>query len=340
MKNVILYRAINMIAHNMASVPWTLYKNGHQIPSSPLARLIEEPNFKQSRAAFMESLTAYILLSGNAYVECVGEGEFEELYLLRPDRVTIQPGPYGAPKAYEYRVGSEVRVIPADPVDGSSRILHIKTFHPLNDWYGLSPMEAAASAVDQHNAVGGHNLSLLQNGGRLSGALLLKGEGGLSMEERESLKMQLQDSYQGPDHAGRLLVLEGDMEWKEMGLSPKDLDFLEGKHISAREISQAYGVPPMLLGIPGDSTFSNYKEARFHLWEDTILPLLNMVISEFNRWMTGRYGESVTFTYDVDSISALALRREPIWERLKNADFLTVNEKRQALGYPPLPEKD
>lgn len=337
LQNPIVYRAINMVAHTMASVPWILYDNTHPAPHHPWAELIETPNLKQSREVFLEMLAAYVLLAGNAYVERIGE-DGQELHLLRPDRITIHPGPHGIPQGYEYRVGSDRRFIPVDPLTGTSRILHIKTFHPLNDWYGLSPIEAAASAIDQHNAVGAHNLSLLQNGGRLSGALILKGNGsyGLSEEERAAIKEQLESHYQGTPNAGQTLVLEGDMEWREMGLSPKDMDFLEGKHISAREIAQIFGVPPLLLGVPGDATFANYREARLHLWEDTVLPLLNMVISEFNRWFAEGEAGMPQFAYDMDKIAALAFRRDPIWDRLQAAPFLTINEKRQALGYPPI----
>ena len=135
-------------------------------------------------------------------------------------------------------------------------------------------------------------------------------------------------------------MLEGDFEWKEMGLSPKDLDFIEGKNLSAREISQAFGVPPMLAGVPGDATFANYREARFHLWEDTILPLLEFLVAEFNLWLTPYFGENLRLGYDTDAIPALAQRREAAWSKIAQADFLTLNEKRQAVGYGPVVDGD
>lgn len=132
------------------------------------------------------------------------------------------------------------------------------------------------------------------------------------------------------------MVVEGNCEWREMGLSPKDLDFIEGKNMSAREIAQAFGVPPMLVGVPGDATFANYKEARFHLWEDTILPLLEYIVAEFNLWLVPFFGDNLRLGYDTDSIPALAPRREAAWAKITNADFLTINEKRQAVGYGPI----
>jgi HK97 family phage portal protein len=340
-KNVIVYRAVNLIARNAASVDWRLYHKDHEITHHPLVSLLTQPNPLQTQASFVEAIAGHMMLAGNAYVEAVGSGgEIQELYLLRPDRVRIIPGKGGIPQGYEYTVNGYKREIPVDPLTGKSAVLHLKSFHPLNDWYGMSPIEAAASSIDQHNAVGAHNLALLQNGGRPTGALVLKTtgtyDGMLTPDQREKLKEEVREAYSGKDNAGRMMVLEGDMEWREMGLTPKDLDFIAGKHLSSREIAQAYGVPPMLVGVPGDSTFSNYKEARFHLWEDTILPLVDTIISEINRWIVSPTDPHLKFAYDIDSIPALALRREPIWARLKDADFLTINEKRQALGYSPM----
>lgn len=344
-RNVIVYRCVNFIARGLASVPWLLYEQKqtdvHEIEAHPLLTLLNMPSPKQAGSAFIESVVGYLLLSGNAYVEAVFDekGDVRELYALRPDRMRVIPGVYGTPQAYEYRVGGQVRRIEVDPQTGASSILHLKFFHPLNDWYGFSPLEAAAASIDQHNSVGGHNLALMQNGGRPSGALFVRPSasgGTLSDTQRSTLRQDIKDVYEGTRNAGKIMILEGDCDWKEMGLSPKDLDFIEGKNVSAREIVQAFGVPPMLAGVPGDATFANYKEARFHLWEDTILPLLDFLVAEFNLWLTCVYDENLKIGYDVDQIPALAPRREALWQKVAQADFLTLNEKRAAVGYTPL----
>jgi HK97 family phage portal protein len=344
-KNAIVYRCINLIAKGLASVPWLLYerKRGdeHELSDHPLLDLLNCPSPRQAGSAFMEAVVGYLLLAGNTYIEAVfnENGIPEELHPLRPDRIQVIPGTDGLTEAFEYTVGGYKKRLPVEAVSGRSSILHLKNFHPLNDWYGMSPLEAASCAIDQHNAVAGHNLSLLQNGGRLSGALLIKpgphGEG-LTHEQRESIREDLKEMYEGMRNAGRIMVVEGDCEWREMGLSPKDLDFIEGKHMSAREIAQAFGVPPMLVGVPGDATFANYKEARFHLWEDTILPFLEYFVAEFNLWLVPFFGDNLRLGYDTDSIPALAPRREAAWAKITNADFLTINEKRQAVGYGPI----
>ncbi len=338
-KNVIVYRSVNLIARGAASVPWRLYQGDEEIHDHPVLDLLHHPNPNQGGASFIETVLAFKLLAGNSYIEAVyGQGGYPaELYALRPDRVKIIPGSSGVPAAYEYSVNSRCRTIPVNTVSGESDILHLKTFHPLNDWYGFSPIEAAAGAIDQHNAVSGHNLALLQNGGRPSGALKISSELNLTDDQRRNLRDDVRAVYEGALNAGKLMVLEGDFEWQEMGLSPKDMDFIAGKNLSAREIAQAYGVPPMLVGVPGDATFANYKEARYHLWEDTIIPLLDHLCDEFNHWLLPKYGEAgLCLQFDLESIPALAPRREKTWKQISDVSFLTINEKRRALGYEPI----
>ncbi|MBM3467895.1 MAG: phage portal protein [Alphaproteobacteria bacterium] len=344
-KNVIVYRCVNLIARGLSSVPWLLYRGSTEIESHPLLTLLNSPSPRQAGSAFMESVVGYLLLSGNTYIESVinEEGSPIELHSLRPDRIKIIPSATGIPAGYEYNVSGQRKIYTCDPITGYSTLLHLKNFHPLNDWYGMSPIEAAAQSIDQHNAVAGHNLALLQNGGRPSGGLIVRPtphSRGMSEEQRDSLRSDLREIYSGQKNAGQIIILEGDCDWREMGLSPKDLDFIEGKNLSSREIAQAYGVPPMLVGVPGDATFANYKEARFHLWEDTILPLLEFLVAEFNLWLVPAFEENLCLSYNIDAIPALTSRREAVWSKITAADFLTINEKRHAVGYGPIVDGD
>lgn len=261
----------------------------------------------------------------------------EQLDILRSDRVSILIDSEGRPTGFEVQASHGKKTYPCDPNTGESLILHIRTFHPLNDWYGLSPIEAASRSIDQHNAVGEHNLAILQNGGRPSGALIVRPAGGtLTQQQREELRRSLRQLYEGPGNAGRMFVLEGNCEWRDMGFSPKDLDFQAGKNLSAREIALAFGVPPILIGLTEDATFSNYKEARLNFWEETLLPLFDRFIAELNRWLVPCYGKNLRLGYDKDEIAALAFKREVLWDKIQSASFLTINEKRQAVGYDPI----
>jgi len=338
MQNAIVYRCVRMIAEGAASIPWLLYDGATELEAHPLLMLLTRPNARQSGSELFERWYAYLQCAGNSYLETLSlDGAPRELYVLRPDRMKIVPGARGWPAAYDYTVEARTTRITPD-ASGFMPVLHATLFHPLDDHYGLSPIEAAARAVDIHNAGGGWTKSLLDNAARPSGALIYKGpEGapGLSEEQFRRLKDELEDAYQGAKNAGRPMVLEGGLDWRAMSYTPADMDFTGLRSAAAREIALAFGVPPMLLGIPGDNTFSNYREANLALWRQTILPLVARTAQSLTRWLAPRFGETLRVSYDADAVEALALERESVWDRLSNASFLTLNERRAAAGYSP-----
>jgi HK97 family phage portal protein len=335
MKNPVVYRAVRMVAEAASSVPWVLYDGAAELDVHPLLDLLGRPNPRQGAADFQEAVYGYLLVAGNAYVEAVSvEGEIRELYALRPDRVSVVPDSSGWPAAYEYAANGRIVRFTQDG-EGVSPILHISQFHPLDDYYGLSPLEAAQASLDVHNAAGGWNKALLDNAARPSGALVYKSDTGanLSEEQFERLRGELASNFQGAGNAGRPLLLEGGLSWQSMSLSPKDMDFLELKNGAAREIALAFGVPPMLLGIPGDNTYSNYREANLGFWRQTVAPLVKRVAAAFGAWLGPAWGEGLRLAFDADQVEALSLEREALWRRVGEADFLTPDEKREAVGY-------
>ncbi len=340
--NAIVHRAVRMVAESAASCVFLLYEGQQERDAHPLLALLARPNPRQDGAGFFETLYAHLMLAGNAYVEAVTlDNDLRELYALRPDRMRVVPGFEGWAEAYEYHVGGKaVRFDQSG--EGVPPILHLTFFHPLDDHYGLAPIEAAAVAVDTHNAAARWNKALLDNAARPSGALVYAGPEGsvLSDAQFERLKRELTDTYQGAINAGRPLLLEGGLDWKAMSLSPKDMDFMEAKHNAAREIALAFGVPPMLLGIPGDNTYANYQEANRVFWRQTVLPLAARVGHSLMQWLAPQYGDGLRLVIDTDRIDALASDRAAAWSRVANAEFLTLNEKREATGYGPVPGGD
>jgi HK97 family phage portal protein len=261
-RNVIAYRAIEMVAVAAASVPFDLISVGgrgarRELKAHPLLDLLQKPKPAACGTEFFQALYKYRLISGNAFVQAAGPSGWapSELYLLRPDRVVIIAGKGMMPGAYRYTVGDVVKDFPVDGMKGTSSILHLKSFHPVNDWYGLSPVEAAAYSIDQHNQAGAWNQALLQNGARPSGALVVRPEGTaggvLSEDQYSRVKQQIDEQFMGPANASRPLLLEGGLDWKERSLSPQDMDFVQAKHASARDIAQAFGVPPAAVGDSG-----------------------------------------------------------------------------------------
>ena len=304
-RNPVAYRCIRMIAEGAAATPLVVREGQARVGADhPLARLIERPNPEQSAPELLEAIYSALQTAGNAYVEAVGDEGVEELYALRPDRVSVIPGPSGWPAGYEYRVGGRSTRLTRG-TDGFSPVLHVKMHHPTDDWYGQSPMEAAAAAIDVHNQSSAWNKALLDNGARPSGMLVVSRPGGLSAAQHGALRHELGAAFSGPSGAGRPLVLDAGIEWKPLSMSPADMDFIQGKHAAAREIALAFGVPPQLLGIPGDATYSNYREANAAFWRGTVIPLVRKTAAAMTVWLEDRF-PGCRIEADVEGIPALA----------------------------------
>jgi HK97 family phage portal protein len=218
-----------------------------------------------------------------------------------------------------------------------SKVLHLKNYHPTNQYYGLSCLEAPSMPIDLHIQATHWNSALLKNGARPSGALIVKdGNGYLSDDQFNRLQQQLTDKYTGSANSGKPLLLEGGLGWQEMSINPKDMDFIESKNSASREIALAFGVPPQLLGINGDNTYSNMQEARLALWEETLIPLLDKLSDALSSWLSYWYQDEIIIDFDRDCISALTEKRENLWAKISNANFMTINEKRAFVGLPSI----
>lgn len=339
MANAIAYRCVRMIAEAAASVPWLLYEGAAEIETHPLLTLLTAPNTMESGAVLFERWYAFLQCAGDSYLQAVSaNGDVRELFVLRPDRVTVVQDAAGWPRAFDYKVNNTTTRITRD-ANGFLPILHARLFHPLDDTYGFSPIAAAGAAVEIHNAGAAWTKSLLDNAARPSGALIYKGPDGapgLTADQFARLKSELENAYAGAINAGKPMVLEGGLDWRAMSYTPSDMDFSDIRNSAAREIALAFGIPPMLLGIPGDNTYANYREANLAFWRQTVLPLVSRTAQSLTRWLAPRFGENLRLDFDIDTIDALTQDRESTWDKLEAASFLTLNEKRAAAGYGPV----
>ncbi len=342
--NPVGFRAVKLIAEAAAALPLVLQDQDRRFEMHPLLDLIRRPNATQGKAELFEALYGQLLLSGNGYLEAVGglldDGSAVlplELHVLRSDRISLVPGADGWPVAYDYTVGNRRHRF--DLMAAAAPICHVKTFHPQDDHYGLSPMQAAATAVDVHNSASRWSKALLDNAARPSGAIIYKGvdgQGAMSADQYERLVNEMEAHHQGARNAGRPMLLEGGLDWKPMGFSPSDMEFQKTKEAAAREIAVAFGVPPMLIGLTGDATYANYQEANRAFYRLTVVPLVTRVAAAVSHWLAAFTGEMVELRPDLDQVPALAVERDQQWARVGAATFLTEAEKRVILGLPRL----
>ena len=352
LKNAIVYRCVNEISKGASAVPFILKMKDQIIEEHPLIDLLMRPNPLQSYSEFFNSLYGYVLLSGNAYVLKVGNdmGAPKELHQLRPDRIQIKGSGKAIPEKYEYVVDGRVRhTYMVDQDNGFSELKHVKLWNPLDDYYGLSPMSAAAVEVDQFNMASKHNVNLLQNGARPSGAIIFKPQDdqgfavNLTESQRQQVISDMNNRFTGAGNAGRPMLLEGDFDWKEMGLSPKDMDFHTLKNMAATDIALCFGVPSQLVGVPDAQTYANVSEARLALYEETIIPHLRKVSSDLNEWLVPLFDDRLRIEFDIDNIPALSERKKRNYENVTSAvreGIMTRNEARESLGLQPIEGAD
>lgn len=330
-KNPVVHRCVRLITESATRVPLVAEEGGRRLSEHPVLQLLRQPNPRQAGGELLEAVYAFLQTAGNAYLEAaIVEGEVRGLYCLRPDRMRVVTGRDGWPRAYAYTAGGRTVELSQGPAP-IPRVLHLALFHPLDDHYGLSPLEAAAQSLDIHNAAGRWNKALLDNAARPSGALVYSGAANLTADQFERLKGELERAFSGAANAGRPMVLEGGLDWKGLSHSPRDMDFIELKHMAAREIALAFGVPPMLLGIPGDNTYANLAEANRAFWRQTVIPLVRRVADDLSFWLAPAFG-GVTLVADLDGVEALAEDRAALWARVGAADFLSDEEKRRMVG--------
>lgn len=348
-KNAVANRCIKIIAQSAATAKLLLKdKSGDIIDDHPLLDLLRRPNAVNGGAALFEAFYAYSMLDGNTYLEANGpnrrDAPPQELWVLRPDRMEVIAGNDGVPAGYKYSHGGEDTTWMVDALTGKGKILHVKEFHPINDWYGLARTEPAAFAIDRHNAASAHNKALLDNGARPSGALVFQpakkpdGSEELPPQEVIDLAEDMISNHTGVKNAGKPFIFGGNVKWESMGISPREMDFQVGKDDAGREICTAYGVPHVLV-IHGEATYNNRAEARLEFWEETVLPLLDISIAELNNWLVPMFDENLYLEVDRDAISALEPRREAKREstsKLFEKGIITVDEARDDLQYGPL----
>ena len=330
-QNPISYRCIRLVSETAASVPVKLGCELCEADHQRISQLLARPEAGVTGQALLEAVFGDLQVSGNAFLELVQSSDDGIAGLRRVPVAAVEALKDGS--GFAIRTASGRRVIRAD-ASGWSPLLHLRALDPSSRTLAMAPLQAASRAVEIHNAGSSWAKALIDNAARPSGALIYGQDGShLTPDQFSCLKDQLEDAHMGAKHAGRPMLLEGGLDWKPMSLTPTDMDFIEARREAAREIALAFGVPPMLLGIPGDNTYANYREANLAFWRLTILPLVQKTSRALEDWFSGVTRDAVVLKADLDAVPALGLEREALWNRLAAADFLSMDEKREIAGF-------
>lgn len=305
-----------------------------EVLDHPLLKLLERPNTEQAQGDYVEQLLSYWLIAGNAYEHFLGptsgpnRGKPIEMWNHRPDRMEILASKnpmLGTVRGYRYTFNSHKEDF------APAAIIHHKFFNPTDDFYGMSPLQAAIRAWQTENLGADWNYALLNNAGRPSGALVAPTI--LGDDTFDRLKGELRESYAGASNAGTPMTLEGGVKWEPMGLSPMEMDFLGGMRDAAIRICRVYHLAPEIIGVPDAKTYNSLAEARKAMWQEACLPLLDRLRDSYNQRVAPLFGDRIFVDYDRDQIDAIQEDQGKVWDKLNRTRFISTNEKRVAAGY-------
>lgn len=269
-----VYVAVSRIAEAASLVPLHVYRlDGEQriaVEQHPLERLLNCPNPFTSRFDLMEQTVGMLELTGNAYWFLSGNaGTPQEIWMLRPDRVSIVPDERSYVRGYIYEIDG-VRV-PLEAVE----VVHFKRWHPLNDYYGLSALQAAANSVHTDKAMAQWNRNTFGQDNAVPSGIVTLPET-TAEPDYERIKREWVSSY-GATQRKTAFLRSGNVTWQSISRSHNDLDFLRGRQANRDEILNIFGVP---VGLVSDNaTEANAKVAERTFVERTLYPKLVRIAS-------------------------------------------------------------
>lgn len=344
-----VYAAIDLICTEISAIIPVLYDTRREvyISSHPFLDLLQYPNADSTYTEFIYAYAAYYLTTGNSFNIATGPiGRPPlELFAANPQRISITPHNvdlyadiinYSAGGAIEFlrkEIGNRFRYYNEQK---TAEIWQTKTFNPsisTKALYGLSKLNALTYEIEQYLESSIHNLSLLEKGGRPSGAFTTDAR--LSDDQLTRIQQQFNTYQAGAKNAGRILVFDGaEMDYKEMSQSNKDMDFANLKQQVTMMIYNALRIPLPLMS-EGSMTMNNMSHAKLNLYDNAVLPIINRLFSELAYFLLPRYpkSENLILTYNPSDMIALEPRRNEELQKLSSLGVLTINELRSLIGY-------
>lgn len=341
-KNPIVGACIKALATSASEPKLEVVRPGRDgdepVPDThPEAELLAFPNREQETYDFLHEFLTFYRTAGNAFIHKRrnGQGRIQELWNLRPDRVSIIPGRDGMVAGYEYDVGGTRKLeIPAPDV------IHMKEPNPLDDYWGLSRIVQVAMYVDLDNEAAEWLRDFFENRGVVGAILKVKTQS--TRPQRREAKEDYLEEF-GPGKRGGLAVLGVDAEYQKIGEKPGDeLDLGHVWDTSESRICAIMDTPPIVAGLHvglKHGTYANYREAKSSWWEETLAPLYKQVGGKLtiglNRDLLG-FESGLRVRFNLDTVEALQESLESRHRRAVDGydkGVLLRSEARELLGY-------
>ncbi len=346
-KNELVFGCIEEWATDFAEPPLRAYRatpNGAEIvPDHPAVQLWTTPNPWLSGSDLQAASQMYKRLAGNTFILKVRSGarKVVELWLLRPDLVKIIPDRDNFIKEYQYTNGGGVDHIPPDD------IIHLKTRHPFNAFYGFPPLMAAAGRTDIDNWLKNITRGYLMNMGIPAGILRLRAQ--VAQQDKQLFQRRFRGEF-GGENAGNVMVVTGDKDSASfeplgMNLGQRGLVVPELDEIDEARIPMVFRVPPSILGSRlgmNSSSYGNRKSDREEFTQRQLSPEWQSVGSALSQSLLPEFGDADFLAFDTSAVAAMQPDMDAVSKRIISevqAGLRTLQEGRKGLGLSPTPSE-
>jgi len=326
-----VYACASIIARNVAKVPLRLYQQLQkkmEIEDHVLLELLQNINPIHTQYELWELTVTWLELTGNSYwylpknrLNVPGE-----IWPVPPDRMWVVPDKQEIIKGYLYRYQGKQIAFDRD------EIVHLRYPDPNNIYYGCSPLKAAAYSYDIDLYMKKYSLNLFKNDGRPKG--VLETDQTLDEPTTDRLRHAWHRTYGGIENQGKIAILQAGAKYKNVQVSPSELDFMASRKLTRDDILAIFGVPGSKLGLVEDVNRANAEANDYTFQSEVISPRLKLIGSKLNKDLTPKYDLKLSLQFDdpVPKNRVLLLKERET--NLKNY-VTTINEEREALGKKP-----
>ena len=324
-----VFGGVNIIAESIAGLPSTILKDGEVVEREDIQAFIDNPNPDQTKDEYFTDLVIGLLLNGNSFEEWVKDNDGLQSYVLKPYHMKVQRKK--ADKEYKYEVnGTEVNFDPDEIIQG-------KMPNPFSDVIGMSPLEPIRVNLETWWRIDRYNERFIANGARLSG--IFTSAQSIAKATLDRFRNHINKVLMGEKNAGESAVLSHGMDFKQLSVSPKDMDYLGLIKYERETLLSVLKLPPVTVGV---FEFANYANSLIQskiFWENAIIPLMKKVQANHSKVVAKLFGEGFSYKFSTDEIEALQDNRlarvqaDEIELRIATA---FINEFRKRDGKEPL----
>ena len=336
-KSLYVFACTYKIAEKVASTDFNLYQiinskgDTKQIIMHPALDLLYKVNPFQTKSEFIKITMINKKLCGDAFWYKVrnNKGDVVELWNLRPDLIEIVKDPENYIKAYILNKSDGTKET-FDPDD----IIHHKYPTPLNDYFGVSPIKSATTRIDTEEYASTYQRDFFLNNARPDAAI--KSEGNLSPRQKREMRRSFEKRHKGVGNSSRLAIFEAGVEYQQLSISQKEMDYIESMKFTRDDILVAFGVPKPLVAITDDVNRANAETAMYIFLSEVIKPELEMLTEKINEELIiPEFGDNFFMDFPDPTPQNRDQARLDYESGIKNG-YLLINEVRSKENNPPV----